>query len=88
MTNKPAQEIRMGRLKACIWPNVTDGVTRYSVTLSRLYKEGSDWKTSDSFGRDDLLLLGKVMDIAHTWIFNKENDRGSERAERQEETPL
>jgi len=27
------------------------------VTVSRSYKEGDSWKSSDSFGRDDLLVL-------------------------------
>jgi hypothetical protein len=39
-------------------------------TLSRLYKpEGEDWQDSTSFGRDDLPLVAKVADMAHTWIF-------------------
>jgi hypothetical protein len=29
----------------------------YNVTVSRSYKEGDSWKSSDSFGRDDLLVL-------------------------------
>jgi len=28
-----------------------------------------DWATSQVFGRDDLPLLAKVSDLAHTWIF-------------------
>ena len=42
---------------------------RYNVTVSRLYKgDDHQWGTSESFGRDDLLLLAKVADLAHTWI--------------------
>ena len=29
----------------------------------------TNWPTSDIFGRDDLPLLAKVADLAHTWIF-------------------
>jgi hypothetical protein len=39
------------------------------VTLSRLYKQGDNWQQSTSFGRDDLPLIAKVADLAHTWIF-------------------
>ena len=46
-----------------------DNVIRHNVTVVRLYKDGEDWKSSDSFGRDDLPLLCKVADQAHTWIF-------------------
>ena len=42
-----------------------------TVSLSRIYKQEADWKTSDSFGRDDLLLVAKVADLAHTWIFEQ-----------------
>ncbi len=67
--NKPVHEVRMGRIKAAIWANSTSAGTRHSVTIVRLYKEGDSWKTSTSFGRDDLPLVAKVSDQAHTWIF-------------------
>ena len=66
--NKPAHEIRIGSIKAALWRNETQPGARYGVTFSRLYKDGEQWKSSDSFGRDDLLLLAKVADRAHTWI--------------------
>ena len=37
-------------------------------TLTRLYKDGEQWKYSDSFGRDDLPLIEKVADEAFRWI--------------------
>lgn len=66
---QPAHEIRLGRVKAIIWANQTDNGPRHNVQLRRLYKDGSDWKEADSFGRDDLPLAAKVLDQAHTWIF-------------------
>ena len=66
---KPISEVRIGRVKAAIWPNETDGRTRHNVTFSRLYKDGDQWKSTQSFGRNDLLLLAKVADQAHSRIF-------------------
>ena len=66
---KPVAEVRIGRVKAAIWPNGTDGRTRHNVTFSRLYKEGDEWKNTQSFSRNDLLLLAKVADQAHSRIF-------------------
>lgn len=66
--NKPVHTIRLGAIKAAIWENTFGETTRHSVSLSRLYKDGDQWKTTESFGRDDLLLVGKVADQAHTWI--------------------
>ena len=42
---------------------------RHNVTFSRLYKDGGSWKSTQSFGRNDLLLLAKVADQAHSRIF-------------------
>jgi len=66
--NKPVHDVRLGAIKAAIWANSTPKGTRYSVTLTRLYKDGKDWKYSDSFGRDDLPFIEKVADEAFRWI--------------------
>ena len=68
---KPAHEIRLGRVKATIWENETDQGTRHNVTVSRLYRDGDEWKQSSSFGRDDLPLVAKVADLAHLWIYEQ-----------------
>ena len=68
---KPVHEIRMGRIKAAIWANDTDNGTRHNVTITRLYKDGDDWKTSTSFGREELPLVAKIADMAHTWIYQQ-----------------
>ena len=66
---KPAHEIRLGRIKATLWENETEQGTRYNVTVSRLYKDGDDWKSSTGFGRDDLPLVAMVVEMAHFWIY-------------------
>jgi hypothetical protein len=71
----PVHEVRLGSVKAAIWQNQTDNGTRFNVTVARIYKDGEQWKSTDSFGRDDLLLLGKVVDQAHTWIFENGKSR-------------
>jgi hypothetical protein len=66
---QPVHEVRLGAVKATIWENDTSVGTRRNVTVARLYKDGDDWKQTESFGRDDLPLLAKVVDLAHSWIF-------------------
>jgi hypothetical protein len=66
---QPAHEVRLGSIKATIWENETSAGTRHNVTVSRIYKDGDQWKQTESFGRDDLPLLAKVVDLAHSWIF-------------------
>lgn len=68
---KPAHEIRLGAVKAAIWENKVNDVTRYNVTLSRIYKDGNQWKSTESFGREDLLIVAKVADRAHSWIYEQ-----------------
>jgi hypothetical protein len=72
---QPIHEVRLGSVKAAIWQNQTNNGMRFNVTLARIYKDGDQWKSTDSFGRDDLLLLAKVVDLAHTWIFENGKSR-------------
>jgi len=64
----------MGRIKAAIWQNEIDTGIRYNVTVGRPCKDGNDWKQTESFGRDDLPVLAKVADQAHTFIFHKQQE--------------
>jgi hypothetical protein len=73
---RPAHKIRNRTLSVTIWKNESDKGPWYSVTPSRSYKQGEEWKESDSFGEDDLLPLAKLLDEAHSWIVN------TQRAER------
>ena len=65
---RPVQDVRLGHIKAAIWENTVSDIVRYNVTFSRIYKDQDEWKSSDTFGRDDLLVLAKVAGQAHTWI--------------------
>ena len=76
----PVHEVRVGRVRAAIWENDTQNGPRHNVTLSRLYKDGDEWKDSQSFGRDDLPLVAKVSDLAHSWIFGVTPEQKAEAA--------
>lgn len=72
--NRPVQEFRVGRIKATIWANPTDQGVRHNVTLGRIYKTEEGWKTADSFGREDLPLLIKVLVRAHDWMYTNNDE--------------
>ena len=75
---KPIDEVKLGNLVVSIWANETDNGIRHNVTITRLYKEGDQWNDSTSFGRDDLSLVAKVADMAHTWVYeHASQDSGS-----------
>jgi hypothetical protein len=49
---KPAAEVRFGNIRAAIWRNEAESGPWYNVTIERSYRDGSDYKSSSSFGRD------------------------------------
>lgn len=62
-SNKPVKANRFGAIEASIWENASaDGRISHSVTFSRSYKDGDEWKTSTSFRNEHLLLLAKAAD--------------------------
>lgn len=69
VSDRPAAEVRLGRIKAVIWANAgEDGERWYTVQLVRLYRDGERWQSTHSFRRDDLLLVAKVADLAHSKV--------------------
>lgn len=63
----PIHSIRFGNTKAAIWLNENG---TYGVTFERIYKDSrGNWRSSTSFGRDDLPKLVKVSEAAYEWIF-------------------
>ena len=71
---RPVAEIRVGRITATIWQNTpTDAGVFYSVHITRLFRRGSTWDRTPAFGRDDLLTVAKVADLANTRIYELQN---------------
>ncbi|MCB9842520.1 MAG: hypothetical protein H6812_04610 [Phycisphaeraceae bacterium] len=66
---QPVAKVKIGLITAAIWANQTEKGTLYNATIDRRYRDGNgDWKSSGSYGRDDLLTLAKVADLAHSKI--------------------
>jgi hypothetical protein len=68
----PVKTLRLGRIKAAIWENGADQRAFFNVTFARTYMdEEKKFHDTDNFGRDDLLLLAKLADQAHTFICDR-----------------
>ncbi len=80
MSRPPAHTIRMGFIKASIWKNDTKVGVRHAVTVTRLFKNGDVWQESSRYGRDDLLLVCKVVELAHDWIYFHGNEADAKAA--------
>ena len=77
---KPAHEIRLGTIRATIWRNEIENGVRFNTTFSRIYRDGDQWKATESFGRDDLLVVAKAADEAHSWIFAQAREAAASQA--------
>ena len=83
---RPTATVRIGAVKAAIWENQAGERTRCNVTFSKSYRDAEgQWKTTHSFGRNDLLVLAKVADQAHSRIV--ELEQGEETAAQEDELP-
>ena len=81
---QPVDRVKIGLIESAIWKNVdTDGNVRYNATIQRRYiDKDENWQSTASYGRDDLLVLAKVADLAHTRICELQSeDRESNRSE-------
>jgi hypothetical protein len=65
---QPVHKIRQGAVSASIWRHESDRGSLFNVTFQRSYKDGDAWKSSTSFGRNDLLVLSLIAARAFEWI--------------------
>ena len=79
----PVHRIRAGAVQASVWNNTSDALkTEYfTVSFSRRFRQGEEWKESKSFHRNDLPTLAKVANDAHTWIQGQEKGAGTAKPE-------
>jgi hypothetical protein len=66
--NTPIQKIEAWPLAVAIWLRQHDGRNFYSATLQRTYKDGKEYKHTDSLNKEDLLLAAKLLNQAETVI--------------------
>jgi hypothetical protein len=72
--NRPVHQVRIGRIKAAVFEN-GDNAPR-KVQFTALYKEGDEWRGSQSFAREDLPLLMKVADQVHSYLYEQNGSDG------------
>ena len=76
--NKPEKKFSCGSISASIWANskVVTGekVKIYSVTINKAYKEGEEWKYTNSFNIEDLPKVALVATEAYKYVRLRGND--------------
>ena len=70
--NKPERKVNCGWISASIWSNTkvvtSETVTLYSVTINQAYKEGEEWKYTNSFNIEDIPKVALVATEAYKYI--------------------
>ncbi len=75
---KPEKKFICGSISASIWANTKvvtgETVKFYSVTINKAYKEGEEWKHTNSFNIEDLPKVALVANEAYKYVRLREND--------------
>ena len=66
--NVPIEQLRHKRLKVAIWKNPSANGLFYTVTISRSFKKDENWFDTSSFRFDDLPIVAKLLNDAHSVI--------------------
>jgi hypothetical protein len=65
----PVKKINVGSVQASVWQrHQAEGKIFYTASFQLSYKDGEEWKTSSSYGLNDLINLVKVAMLVHSAI--------------------
>ena len=75
---KPEKKFNCGSISASIWANTkvvnSETVKLYSATINKAFKEGDEWKHTNSFNIEDLPKVALVANEAYKYVRLREND--------------
>jgi hypothetical protein len=64
MADQPVKKFRVGNVTAAVWKN--DG--NMSVTLQKSYRDGEEWRNTDTLFGGDILNACKALERAEEFI--------------------
>ena len=85
--NKPVKNIRAGQVSCALWQNemqLPNGGSKMvlKATVERRYKDrDGEWKSSNSFGRNEIPLAVYCLNKAYEAIVQEEQSKGEEMVE-------
>lgn len=84
-STKPVKTFRFRGVSASIFKNraknVDRGASFHKVSLQRTYKDGDEFKTTTSFGRDDLPVAALLLQRAWEFVLDAEARQNKAHAE-------
>lgn len=79
-TNKPVKVFRAQGVSASIFRNVSEdsGAAFYKVSVQRTYKQDGEFRSTNSFGRDELPTAMLLMQKAWSYIIDSDEPAASD----------
>ncbi len=71
-TNKPIKVFRLKGVKVSVFENKSQESVFHKLTLQKIYKEGDEWKTTNSLGRDDVPVARLLLQQAWQFVLETE----------------
>jgi hypothetical protein len=76
---RPVHTVRLGKIRASVWGNRTNGNTWYTITLNRLFRDkNGKWGQAESFGPEDLPVIATITEEVSRWYFAQGNETEGE----------
>ena len=70
--SRPEKKFKCGPISASLWAEdktMENGVVKfYSINITKAYKDGDNWKNTNSFNAEDLPKVALVADEAYKYI--------------------
>ena len=71
-SNKPIRVFRIRGVKVAIFENKAGENTFHKLSVQKVYRDGEEWKTTNSLGRDDLPVARMLLQRAWEFILETE----------------
>lgn len=71
----PVYEIRLAHIRVSVWANRSERGTWFNTVVTRRYRDGDEWKDSNSFsGLADLAIVVEGIRLARDYIAQHATD--------------
>lgn len=71
--NKPVRIFRRRGVKVSVFQNLAQENVFHKLTLQKIYRQGEEWKTTSSLGRDDIPIARLLLGQAWEYILTQES---------------
>lgn len=77
---QPVKVFRMGYVKCEVFSRHARTGPQYHAIITRLFKNGTQWCESRQFSKDELMLVAKLADAAHSWMYDAHREADDDAA--------